>query len=184
MEAIRLCAEEAISVEAWRYYNVGWEGRDGSAVIAESIFASGGKVQDVPVESPGRSTGWTAEEREVIAEAARRGVRGYIQVRGTREADPETQAEWRRERVRLASVIVDGLRAKKLEGTLSDREQQTRDRRGLVTDIRGLADQGRPYCSVGRSAATMHPGGTERKILRSAPFRWSLAPGVRSRWLP
>jgi hypothetical protein len=123
-EAIRLCAEQAISVEAWRYHNLGSGGRDDSRVIRESILATGGKVQDVPVDSPGHPTGWTEEEQEIIAEAERQGVRGYFQIRGTRETDPETLAERRRHRARLASEIVDGLRAKKRQGTLSDREQQ------------------------------------------------------------
>ena len=89
MEAIRLCAEEPISVEAWRYYTIGREDRDNSGVIAEGILASGGTVQDVPIDSPGHFPPWTAEEaQEIVAEAQQRGVRGYIHVRGPREADP------------------------------------------------------------------------------------------------
>jgi hypothetical protein len=58
-------------------------------LCAEGILASGGTVQDVPIDSPEHSPPWSAEEaREIIAEAQRRGERGYIQVRGRREADP------------------------------------------------------------------------------------------------
>ena len=112
-EAIRLCADQGVSVEAWRYYNLGSRRRDDSEVIRGSILATGGKVQDIPVDTPGSHfpRERTEEEREILAEAKRQGVRGYLAVRGSGRA-------------RLASLIIDELRAKKQAGTLSDGQEQ------------------------------------------------------------
>jgi hypothetical protein len=112
-EAIRLCADQGVSVEAWRYYNLRPGRRDDSEVIRGSILATGGKVEDIPLDTPGSHfpPEWTDQERAILSEAKRQGVRGYFSVHGSGRA-------------RLASRIIDKLRAKKQEGTLSDGQEQ------------------------------------------------------------